>query len=1172
VPPERYRDFRKIGQGGMGIVYLALDTELNRSVAFKVVRPGAAAGDLGETPTVPLALSPPTLDTPASKAFESLKARFLQEAWVTGGMEHPGIVPVYEVGQTAEGVPYYTMRFVKGTRTLANAIQGADGKPIAERLALLEPFLKVCDAVRYAHAHGVIHRDLKPENVALGEFGEVVVLDWGLARVKGAAEPETDRWLERIAELRQAADLQTQPGMLGTPGYLAPEAASGTRGAVDERSDVYSLGAMLFRLLTGRLPHETTSLAQFLGSLLLEEAPTALSLDASVPAPLSHLCARALAREPAARTPSVEALAQGVRDWQREADEAREIEALMRDGNAALALAEGLEGRARLRALDRGISAVEQVFRHEPMHAGARGLRERIGHVRVTAERERDRAARRRALGRTLAIGCAALALVGFGLAWWAVRNREEPRGLAGPAEAWASRPAGERAETLAARSLAEGLAGRPIESRLAAAQSLAIHDTEAGRAALARAWGRVVPRLIARRRPGAPIQGAAPKARSEHLVWRVQGASGAWVLAGDGSLWRYSMLPEPYARDVGAIPPLPAREEPSEGFEAAAASLDASGTNRLLGLAIGDTCAAAVSSKASAWTWELSGGKSNAPWTTEATGGVCVWTDRGRTWVLVGTSQGVTVSDAYGASARRLGAALGTVRALALARGVLFVGTEDAVHALDLETGETQRRFEGGGTVLAVSETGRTLAAAGTTLRVWDVATGALRRDFGPADGAGLRLAVSDDRLVTSTAKGGVRVWDLHGGNAVARLGPSTGTLRPVAFAGDSERVLVGADDAPGVDVWQLDDPTQHLGGRVRVPEVASAAVDGVWFQQRGPAALAWLAPGPIEGSHPLAWSDISLMLRALRDVPEDATCAAVGRSGALYVGMRSGSVRVLRPGGGLPAADHGGRAVTALAIEPGEKRLWSTAEGSTELIAWMLPYLGRERIVGLPPPDPDRDAPLAAGERRTWPRLEVEGDSEALWVEEQRLGPAGTRAAARSSRDPWRWTRIGGWLRLEGVSAWALAPGVGRAVLLEAANGLVVREGAGLGQRTRIACAAPAPGEDAPELVVSDDASVAVLRRKPGAAGFESAADGVQVEVFALEPVAGPFPVSLGAGREIVGLSFLPGTRTLVSASKSDVRLHDLTWLVLPAAERLRWTEERWGLRMEGLAIIPR
>jgi serine/threonine-protein kinase len=170
LPRDRYGEFRPAGEGGMGIVYWAIDSDLNREVAFKIIRPGGASGATS-APDRPTDISPPAKETPASRAFETLKQRFLQEAWITSGMAHPGVVPVYELGQTSEGVPYYTMRFIAGKRTLATAIEEARERDFEERLQLLEPFLKVCDTLRYAHSRGVIHRDLKPENIAIGEFG-----------------------------------------------------------------------------------------------------------------------------------------------------------------------------------------------------------------------------------------------------------------------------------------------------------------------------------------------------------------------------------------------------------------------------------------------------------------------------------------------------------------------------------------------------------------------------------------------------------------------------------------------------------------------------------------------------------------------------------------------------------------------------------------------------------------------------------------------------------------------------------------------------------------------------------------------------------------------------------------------------------------------------------------
>jgi len=248
LPADRYEEFELCGEGGMGVVFSARDRDLHRRIAFKTIRTGG--DDPEQTPSSPTELAPPADDP---RAFDSLRARFLQEAWVTAGLEHPGIIPVHELGENERGVPYYTMRYVQGLRTLAQAIE--ESPSLNVRIELLEPFLKVCDTIRYAHSRGLVHRDLKPDHIALGEFGEVIVLDWGLAKVRGRPDFGRDLLRERIEEYREAGDLRTSASALGTPGYMAPEAARGRTDLVDERSDIFSLGAILYRILTRRLPY-----------------------------------------------------------------------------------------------------------------------------------------------------------------------------------------------------------------------------------------------------------------------------------------------------------------------------------------------------------------------------------------------------------------------------------------------------------------------------------------------------------------------------------------------------------------------------------------------------------------------------------------------------------------------------------------------------------------------------------------------------------------------------------------------------------------------------------------------------------------------------------------------------------------------------------------------------
>jgi serine/threonine protein kinase len=234
-PRERYSRVRLHATGGIGRVWLAHDGDLGRDVALKELRPERAEQ-------------------------ATLRARFLQEARITGQLEHPGIIPVYELARRPDdGQPFYTMRFVKG-RTLSEAARAyhesrSTGRADALGLpALLNAFVTVCNTVAYAHSRGVIHRDLKGQNVILGDFGEVVVLDWGLAKLVGRPESAAEAPSVVAAEAGADSGYTVQGQALGTPAYMAPEQAAGAVGAIDRRSDVFGLGAVLAVVLTGRPP------------------------------------------------------------------------------------------------------------------------------------------------------------------------------------------------------------------------------------------------------------------------------------------------------------------------------------------------------------------------------------------------------------------------------------------------------------------------------------------------------------------------------------------------------------------------------------------------------------------------------------------------------------------------------------------------------------------------------------------------------------------------------------------------------------------------------------------------------------------------------------------------------------------------------------------------------
>jgi tetratricopeptide (TPR) repeat protein len=281
----------ELGRGGIGRVIVAYDQFLGREVALKEL--------LSEH------ISNPGNGTAQSTALE---ARFLREARLTGQLEHPAIVPVYEVGRRKDGGLYYTMQRVRG-RTLFDALRAA--KTYDKRVELMPHFLQVCQAIAYAHSRGVVHRDVKPQNVMIGAFGETFLLDWGLARAKGKADP-------RAKDLKMAPDITgnvLEGGAIGTPSYMSPEQAEGKIDEVDERSDVWCLGAMLYELLTGRPPYEGVNPFDVLGKILKHAPAPVRTLEPAVPAELVTITGMCLQRDKHKRYASVAELARDIEAW-----------------------------------------------------------------------------------------------------------------------------------------------------------------------------------------------------------------------------------------------------------------------------------------------------------------------------------------------------------------------------------------------------------------------------------------------------------------------------------------------------------------------------------------------------------------------------------------------------------------------------------------------------------------------------------------------------------------------------------------------------------------------------------------------------------------------------------------------------------------------------------------
>jgi serine/threonine-protein kinase len=299
---QRFQILRPHAKGGLGEVFVARDEELPREVALKHIQDGHA-------------------DDPGSRA------RFVLEAEITGGLEHPGIVPVYGLGAYPDGRPYYAMRFIRGD-SLKEAIDDfhraeRPGRDLGERAlafrALLRRFVDVCNGVAYAHSRGVIHRDLKPANVMLGPYGETLVVDWGLAKVIGkSGEPPASATggLEPTLRPRPGSGFdETVPGsVVGTPAYMSPEQASGRLEAVGPASDVYSLGATLYLLLTGKAAFAGDT-AEVLRRVLRGEFTRPRQVKRDVPAALEAVCLRAMARQPEDRYGRALELAADIEHW-----------------------------------------------------------------------------------------------------------------------------------------------------------------------------------------------------------------------------------------------------------------------------------------------------------------------------------------------------------------------------------------------------------------------------------------------------------------------------------------------------------------------------------------------------------------------------------------------------------------------------------------------------------------------------------------------------------------------------------------------------------------------------------------------------------------------------------------------------------------------------------------
>jgi eukaryotic-like serine/threonine-protein kinase len=294
----RYTFHEELGAGGVGQVVAALDREVRRLVALKTLQPGPAGDPI-------------------------VTARFVEEARITAQLEHPGIVPVYDLGAGPDGSAFYTMRIVK-KRSLRDVLAKPELRKQWSTARLMSLMLQVCRALGYAHSRGVLHRDIKPENILVGDHGEVYVADWGLAKL------EDNSPIVIHGEGSSPPPNQTDAG--GTPGYMAPEVLQGNWDVVDHRADLFAVGVVLYEILTGRQPFEGRNVAEIYISTWERAPARPTTVNPAAPLLVEDLCLELLAKDPAARPPSADAAAErieefleGAKERERRAEEARRL-------------------------------------------------------------------------------------------------------------------------------------------------------------------------------------------------------------------------------------------------------------------------------------------------------------------------------------------------------------------------------------------------------------------------------------------------------------------------------------------------------------------------------------------------------------------------------------------------------------------------------------------------------------------------------------------------------------------------------------------------------------------------------------------------------------------------------------------------------------------------------
>jgi eukaryotic-like serine/threonine-protein kinase len=875
---ERYVIEGLFAQGGSGRILRAHDRHLERTVALKELHdPGSAA-----------------------------EVRFLNEARITARLQHPAIVPVYEVGRSPEGEPFYTMKLVSG-RSLARQIDSA--LRLEERLALLPHVLALAEAMAYAHSRRIIHRDLKPANVLVGEFGETVVIDWGLAKELGRAELPTGPQPPAAPRGPEHTEVGT---IMGTPAYMPPEQASGQR--VDERADVYALGAILYHLLTGHPPYEGSTSQEVIQQVLSRDPQPLEREQPRLPQELRDIVSRAMARDPGERYPSARELAEDLRRFQT--------------GQ--------LVGAHRY-------SAWELVGRFLRRHRAA------------------------------LAVGWVALAVVAA-LGVWSVRRvlaeRDEARAARREAALRADEMLLEQVRTRASPSEALGLFGQlsPFFSRWGAARVLAAEAVAQGLATRLRGHTGTLNDVAFS--PDGRYVATTSDDRSVRL-WEVQGGSGRVVGQHEDEAWRCLFSEDgrwlvTSGKDGtvrlwglrGGEPRVLRHERPVNGVvlldprgqRLATSDMDGNvwvweverGERRLLFRHVGGRRPVLALSADRRWLLSAAlGGQGLMRWDTVEDKVAVLGVAEGARWPLAISSRGAVLSANArqqvllwepGSSALRvLGQHESAIMSLTLSadgRLAASLDTQGQVWLWEVESGRLKgtRELPASSRRVLFSPDGQWLAGTGSdgTLLLWEVGTGRHHR-VRAASEALSALDYSEDGTKLAVAS--------HDAQAlVLELEPRRGRVQrvleePVRSADlsvDGRHLLV-AGNSGAVRLWHLEEPAPvELAGHTQEVSQVRLGPGGTVLATAEQGGTVWLWDGAGRQRHELKGH--GALVRALAFSPEGAWLASGDEQGEVWLWeAASGRGRRLGSQGG---------AVRTLAFAPDGQQLLS---GGGDQVVWL-------------------------------------------------------------------------------------------------------------------------------------------------------------------------------------------------------------------------------------------